>query len=68
MMETTVILKPKNEWRKKPLLNLCHWKIPIFDELVEEMDRAMQFPALVMPGPCRLRRALICSPQACVHL
>jgi len=45
MMETTVILKPKKEWRKKQFLPFI--KIPItFDELVEEMDKAMQFPGV----------------------
>lgn len=48
MMETTVILKPKNEWRKKPLSKFIPFiKRPItFEELVEEMDSAMQFPGV----------------------
>lgn len=58
MMETTVILKPMDQWRTKP-----RWysKFPKFlqapfrhiwpdhlgkDELIAEMDRAMQFPGL----------------------
>ena len=56
MVETTVILKPESEWRKKrrwysglPEFNhkiLRHfWRDTItWEELIDEMDRAMQFP------------------------
>lgn len=60
MMETTVHLKPKSEWRKvkKDYSWLPRWMRPIagkvfgthrtitYEELVEEMDRKMQFPGL----------------------
>ncbi|MBF0385132.1 MAG: efflux RND transporter permease subunit [Candidatus Omnitrophica bacterium] len=48
MIETTIILKPKNLWRKKPVLKaLPFLKRPItFDELVNEMDERMQFPGI----------------------
>ncbi len=60
MMETTVILKPKNEWRKKPFIKaLPFMKRPIsFEELIGEMDKAMQFPgvtnAWTMPIKARI--------------
>jgi Cu(I)/Ag(I) efflux system membrane protein CusA/SilA len=58
MMETTVHLKPKNEWRKvkKDYAGLPEWLRPAaatifgsertltYDELVEQMDQKMQFP------------------------
>ncbi len=50
MMETTVILKPRNEWRKVPVFKnfLPFIKRPItFDELTSEMDKKMQFPGAV---------------------
>jgi len=60
MMETTVHLKPKEEWQKvrKDYSSLPEWMRPIaerifgasrtrtYEELVEEMDRKMQFPGL----------------------
>lgn len=60
MMETTVHLKPREEWRKvrKDYSSLPGWLRPIaekifgshrtmtYEELVEEMDRKMQFPGL----------------------
>ncbi|MGQ9646825.1 MAG: efflux RND transporter permease subunit [Thermodesulfobacteriota bacterium] len=60
MMETTVHLKPKEEWQKvrKDYSSLPEWMHPIaerifgtfrtrsYEELVEEMDRKMQFPGL----------------------
>ncbi len=60
MMETTVHLKPKDQWRKvrKDYSSLPQWLRPLaekilgthrtitYEELVEEMDRKMQFPGL----------------------
>jgi Cu(I)/Ag(I) efflux system membrane protein CusA/SilA len=60
MMETTVHLKPKDQWRKveKDYSSLPRWLRPMaksllgshrtvtYEELVEEMDRKMQFPGL----------------------
>jgi Cu(I)/Ag(I) efflux system membrane protein CusA/SilA len=60
MMETTVQLKPRDEWRrvKKEYLFLPEWMRPLaatlfgderpltYDELVEQMDQKMQFPGL----------------------
>ena len=60
MMETTVVLKPRDQWRKVPkdYGYLPEWLQPpagwifgshrqlAFEELVEEMDRKMQFPGL----------------------
>ena len=60
MMETTVHLKPREEWRKvrKDYSSLPEWLRPLaekllgtyrritYEELVEEMDRNMQFPGL----------------------
>jgi len=60
MMETTVHLKPRDEWRKveKDYSSLPEWLMPLakkilgshrrltYEELVEEMDRKMQFPGL----------------------
>lgn len=60
MMETTVHLKPKDQWRKveKDYSSLPQWLRPMakkilgshrtitYEELVEEMDRRMQFPGL----------------------
>ncbi len=60
MMETTVHLKPKSEWRKvkRDYGYLPEWLRPAaaailgaerplgYDELVEQMDRKMQFPGL----------------------
>jgi Cu(I)/Ag(I) efflux system membrane protein CusA/SilA len=60
MMETTVQLKPRNQWRtvKKDYTYLPEWLQPsaerlfgserslTYEELVEEMDRKMQFPGL----------------------
>lgn len=56
MIETTVMLKPESEWRTRerwysPLPDFLEWPFQriwptriSYDELVEEMDRAMQFP------------------------
>ena len=71
MMETTVHLKPKDQWRKleKDYSFLPQWLRPIakkilgshrtitYEELVEEMDRKMQFPGLqnVWTMPIRAR-------------
>ena len=57
MMETTVVLKPKSEWREKerwytdwapePLKKMLRtmWSDKIsYDELIAEMDRALQIP------------------------
>jgi len=60
MMETTVHLKPREEWRRvrKDYSYLPEWLRPLaekilgahrtitYEELVEEMDRKMQFPGL----------------------
>jgi len=60
MMETTVHLKPREEWRRvrKDYSSLPEWLRPVaekilgahrtvtYEELVEEMDRKMQFPGL----------------------
>jgi Cu(I)/Ag(I) efflux system membrane protein CusA/SilA len=60
MMETTVHLKPRSEWRrvKKDYPDLPEWLRPAaatilgaerpltYDELVEQMDQKMQFPGL----------------------
>jgi Cu(I)/Ag(I) efflux system membrane protein CusA/SilA len=60
MMETTIVLKPKEEWRAKERWYSRHvpgalkgplrviWPDRIsYDELIDEMDRAMQFPGNV---------------------
>lgn len=61
MMETTVILKSRNEWRKVPRFGkfLPFVKRPItFEELTAEMDKKMQFPgvsnAWTMPIKARI--------------
>ncbi|MDP3143037.1 MAG: CusA/CzcA family heavy metal efflux RND transporter [Candidatus Omnitrophota bacterium] len=61
MMETTVILKPKKEWRKVSTFGklLPFIKRPLtFDELTGEMDEKMQFPgvsnAWTMPIKARI--------------
>lgn len=61
MMETTVILKPRGQWRKVPRFGtfLPSLTRPItFDELTAEMDRKMQFPgvsnAWTMPIKARI--------------
>lgn len=70
MVETTVILKPRDEWRKKErwysfLPDFMHglfrwiWNDRIsYDELIKEMDKAMQFPgwtnAWTMPIRARI--------------
>jgi len=60
MMETTVHLKPKDQWRKveKDYSSLPEWLRPLakkifgafrmrtYEELVEEMDKKIQFPGL----------------------
>jgi Cu(I)/Ag(I) efflux system membrane protein CusA/SilA len=60
MMETTIQLKPKSEWRtvKKDYSHLPEWLHPAaqkifgaertltYEELVEQMDQRMQFPGL----------------------
>jgi Cu(I)/Ag(I) efflux system membrane protein CusA/SilA len=61
MMETTVILKPKSEWRKVPVFGkfLDQIKRPVtFEELTAEMDKKMRFPgvtnAWTMPIKARI--------------
>ena len=61
MMETTVILKPREEWRKVPLFGKSFpaFKRPMsFEELTAEMDDHMQFPgttnAWTMPIKARI--------------
>lgn len=71
MMETTVILKPENQWRKKPRWYSSwapHWLASLlrplwpdrisYEELVDEMDRAMRFAgvtnAWTMPIKARI--------------
>ncbi|MEW6102023.1 MAG: CusA/CzcA family heavy metal efflux RND transporter [Candidatus Omnitrophota bacterium] len=61
MMETTVILKPRNQWRKVSMFgkNLQFLKRPLtFEELTAEMDKQMQFPgvsnAWTMPIKARI--------------
>lgn len=59
MLETTIVLKPADQWRKKerwyskfpeflqaPLRHVWHDRISP-EELVQEMDRAMQFPGAI---------------------
>ncbi|HKW15235.1 MAG TPA: efflux RND transporter permease subunit, partial [Candidatus Krumholzibacteria bacterium] len=59
MMETTVVLKPPSEWRSKPRF-FSHWPMPVrhmlghlwpehisYDELIDDMDRALQIPGNV---------------------
>ncbi|MBI3991614.1 MAG: efflux RND transporter permease subunit, partial [Candidatus Omnitrophica bacterium] len=49
MMETTVILKPREHWRKVPMFGnfLPSLKRPLtFDELTSQMDKVMQFPGV----------------------
>ena len=50
MVETVINLKPEAEWR--PDITV--------DSLIAEMDAALQFPGVTMPGPCRSRRASTC--------
>lgn len=61
MMETTVILKSRDYWRKTPMFGkfLPFLKRPLtFDELTSEMDKKMQFPgvtnAWTMPIKARI--------------
>ena len=60
MMETTVILKPKKEWRKVPVFKFAPFikRAITFDELTAEMDKKMQFPgvsnAWTMPIKARI--------------
>jgi len=71
MMETTVVLKPQDEWRPKPAWYSSwapEWLRPLFrpfwpdrlswDELVDEMDRALRIPgvtnAWTMPIKARI--------------
>jgi Cu(I)/Ag(I) efflux system membrane protein CusA/SilA len=70
MMETTVLLKPESEWRKKSQFyeGWPEWTKPIFrpfwpdriswDELVDEMDRRLRIPgvtnAWTMPIKARI--------------
>jgi copper/silver efflux system protein len=56
MMETTVVLKPREQWRRK---QRWYGSAPIsWEELVEEMDRALQIPgttnAWTMPIKARI--------------
>jgi Cu(I)/Ag(I) efflux system membrane protein CusA/SilA len=70
MMEITIVLKPHEQWRKKPrwYSNWPSWSHALFrpiwpdristEELVSEMDRALQFPgvanAWTMPIKARI--------------
>ncbi|MDP2912492.1 MAG: CusA/CzcA family heavy metal efflux RND transporter, partial [Candidatus Omnitrophota bacterium] len=60
MMETTVLLKPKKEWRKVPLSKYIPFikRTITFEELTAEMDKSMQFPgvsnAWTMPIKARI--------------
>jgi len=71
MMETTIVLKPHDEWRPAPRWYsswMPHWLQPLFrpiwpdriswDQLVNEMDRALQIPgvtnAWTMPIKARI--------------
>jgi copper/silver efflux system protein len=78
MMETTVLLKPEDEWRaserwysepgrrsgcKRGLRPIWRDRIS-WDELVDEMDRALRLPGRRTPGRCRSRPASTCSPPA----
>ncbi|MDD5108636.1 MAG: CusA/CzcA family heavy metal efflux RND transporter [Candidatus Omnitrophica bacterium] len=61
MMETTVILKSREHWRKVPMFGkfLPFFKRPLsFEELTGEMDKKMQFPgvtnAWTMPIKARI--------------
>lgn len=61
MMETTVTLKPRDQWRKVPMFGkfLPFLKRPItFEELTAEMDKKMRFPgvsnAWTMPIKARI--------------
>jgi Cu(I)/Ag(I) efflux system membrane protein CusA/SilA len=59
MLETTVILRPHDQWRKKPrwYSDLPQWSHGFFrpiwpdristEELIAEMDRSLQFPGIV---------------------
>jgi Cu(I)/Ag(I) efflux system membrane protein CusA/SilA len=59
MMEITIVLKPHEEWRRKPrwYSDWPDWSHPFFrpiwpdristEELVAEMDRSLQFPGVV---------------------
>jgi Cu(I)/Ag(I) efflux system membrane protein CusA/SilA len=70
MMETTIVLKPKSEWRKvqrwyswmpellqKPLRHIW-WDRMTKEDLIEELDKKMQFPgvtnAWTMPIKARI--------------
>ena len=77
MMETTVVLKPETEWRKRRagfdlgagsaarhLGNLWPEHIS-HEELVSEMDQALRIPAHQMRGPCQSRPASTCCRPAC---
>jgi Cu(I)/Ag(I) efflux system membrane protein CusA/SilA len=70
MMETTIVLRPHEQWRKKPrwYSGLPEWSHGLFrpiwpdristEELIAEMDRALQFPGVVnawtMPVKARI--------------
>ncbi len=59
MLETTIVLRPRSEWRKKPVWydRLPAWTHGLFrpfapdrltrEELIAELDRALQLPGLV---------------------
>jgi Cu(I)/Ag(I) efflux system membrane protein CusA/SilA len=45
MVETTIQLKPKDQWRKKPFLHFFH--VPITEEeLLDEMNEKLKFPGM----------------------
>lgn len=45
MVETTVILKPRSEWRTKKILGIWPRRIT-YDELIDEMDRELRMPGI----------------------
>jgi Cu(I)/Ag(I) efflux system membrane protein CusA/SilA len=55
MGETTVMLKPQSA----PGMT--------WEKLVDEMDKKIGCPVLPMPGPCRSKTALTCSPRGFVR-
>jgi Cu(I)/Ag(I) efflux system membrane protein CusA/SilA len=45
MVETTILLKPKDQWRKKPFLYFFHTPITE-EELLDEMNEKLKFPGM----------------------
>ncbi len=81
MMETTIHLKPKEEWRGKNALvfilgaGAAEMAVPPHlarqDYLMRNSSpswtRRCRFPATPTPGPCPSRDASTCSPPACAR-